>query len=277
MENIKNNFKLILDGNELFIQYIVDIIRWNTDISNYNNMIDNDIINFCENNIDNVNVVYILSQLYINGNIMESADIKKAQKILNEASGNKSSDTIINLGLASLYNRYVISDSSLSLNDIDKAINLYLKCIENNSLVAMANLAYIYTHSKPHKNYKNAFELYKKSAYGKYVHAEFQLGIMYNNGYGVKKDNDKAIYMYMKAFHNKYNCLYACDIRYHINLIITAEMFSNKWKECEELKKKLKEKDEYIIHLESKPPNEKGLIYEEAELHFESQIDLLKN
>lgn len=49
------------------------------------------------------------------------------------------------------------------------------------------------------KDYANALEWYQKAAEGGHSFAQFRLGYMYSNGYGVKQDYKKAIGWYLKS------------------------------------------------------------------------------
>lgn len=281
MINIKDNLKLILEGDELFINYVIEMIRHN--FHNYVKIkvIDNNLIEFCQNNKDNVNVKYIIANMYMYGyNVIK--DKNKGFELLND--NKDENNKFIYFGLAEFYNpnssyNYKYTGGKLSnekIENIKKAIFRYNKSIEKDCLIAMYTLALIYhldyNAYEIEKNYELAFELYKKSADREYVGGEISLGNMYYYGYGCVKDIDEAFFWYTRSWYNKYNHYEKEDIcdsfKYYI--YNNPEIIFNKWMECEELKK-------YIIHLESKPPSEKGKIYEEAETHFESQINLLKN
>ena len=48
-------------------------------------------------------------------------------------------------------------------------------------------------------NYKQAEELFKKACDGGYAKGCSNLGVMYDNGYGVKQDSFKAVELWTKA------------------------------------------------------------------------------
>ncbi|PKK65907.1 kinase-like protein [Rhizophagus irregularis] len=81
--------------------------------------------------------------------------------------------------------------------DLKKAFHWYEKSANNGNIVAIYDLALMC--KDINKDYDRAFELFKKSAEGKYSHGIMMLGRCYDNGIGTKIDKQKANELYQRA------------------------------------------------------------------------------
>ena len=81
-----------------------------------------------------------------------------------------------------------------------KAVEWYLKAVENDNEEAMRSLGFLYEmgNGVP-KDDKKAFELYKKSAERGSAIAQLSLAYCYLDGIGIQKNNTQAIYWATKA------------------------------------------------------------------------------
>ena len=65
---------------------------------------------------------------------------------------------------------------------------------------AQCNLGVCYQYGTGvEKDEQKAVEWYKKAAEQRYANAQYSLGVCYNNGTGVEKDEQKAVEWYKKA------------------------------------------------------------------------------
>jgi tetratricopeptide (TPR) repeat protein len=83
-----------------------------------------------------------------------------------------------------------------------QAMFWYEKAAEQGIAAAQTNLGTCYARMK---DYTQAVDWYRKAAEQGDVEAQFKLGISYEDGYGVKKDGNTALYWYEKALNNKEN------------------------------------------------------------------------
>ncbi len=81
-----------------------------------------------------------------------------------------------------------------------KAAEFFQKAAEQGNASAQYNLGVMYDNGQGvKKDYKKAIELYKKAAEQGNASAQSNLGVMYYYGRGVKKDKIKAYQLMMKA------------------------------------------------------------------------------
>ncbi len=81
-----------------------------------------------------------------------------------------------------------------------QALKVFKSLAEQNHAEAQFNLGAMYQNGFGiEQDIKNAIAWYKKSAGNNYVEAMFNLGSIYQNGIGVNKSPDKAIFWYEKA------------------------------------------------------------------------------
>ena len=81
------------------------------------------------------------------------------------------------------------------------------KSKEEDSLIANMDSATVFERCKLYyssENYNDAFKYCKKSAEEGIKEAQFNLGVMYDNGQGVKQDYFKAVEWYQKAAEQGY-------------------------------------------------------------------------
>jgi TPR repeat protein len=84
--------------------------------------------------------------------------------------------------------------------DSKKALYWYEKAANNGNMMAMHNLGLCYINGNGvEKDYNKAFELYKKSAEGGYSSGITMLGYCYSNGIGTKINKQKAFELYQNA------------------------------------------------------------------------------
>lgn len=84
--------------------------------------------------------------------------------------------------------------------DLNKTISFYEKAIELNNPVAMNELGMMYQNGKGVKaSIEKAFELYEKGANLECFEAMNNLGFMYENGFGCEKNYEKAFELYNKS------------------------------------------------------------------------------
>ena len=84
--------------------------------------------------------------------------------------------------------------------DYKYAFYLWTKSAEQGNADAQYNLGVMYYHGQGVKqDEKKAFYLWTKSAEQGHADAQYNLGIMYENGDGVKKDLKQAFIFYFKA------------------------------------------------------------------------------
>lgn len=87
--------------------------------------------------------------------------------------------------------------------NINTAISFYEKAVNKNLCHAIYDLAEIYRNQQ---NYQKAYELHMMAFEQGYAHSINAIGIMYNNGIYVQKDNNKAIELYLKAIEKDFPC-----------------------------------------------------------------------
>jgi TPR repeat protein len=92
-----------------------------------------------------------------------------------------------------------IKSSTLPAND-QKSEYWYQKSAKNNNPKALTELGKIYANNK--KDYYQSFKYLERAAMQNYAPAQAKLGILYEWGYGVEKDINKAISLYTKASEN---------------------------------------------------------------------------
>ncbi len=85
--------------------------------------------------------------------------------------------------------------------DLKKSKQLYIKAADNQHPAAIENLAYV---NRAEKNYKEAFELYKKCMEINRYSCHKGMADMYRYGYHVPKDTIKALELYRTAAENDY-------------------------------------------------------------------------
>jgi TPR repeat protein len=99
--------------------------------------------------------------------------------------------------IKAFYNLGVLYESGIGLlANENKAIELYKKASEMNHSGAMNNLAGTYLKQK---KYAQALALYNQGAKLKNTLCYCNLGILYENGYGIPKNSSKAFYWYQLA------------------------------------------------------------------------------
>ena len=82
--------------------------------------------------------------------------------------------------------------------NIDKAIAVCSESVKKNP----DNIRNIYELGRAYhkkKEYEKAVEFYQKAADKGYTNAQYNLGVMYDNGWGVRQDYIKAVELYQKA------------------------------------------------------------------------------
>ena len=84
--------------------------------------------------------------------------------------------------------------------DIDKAISLWLKAAKQGYADSQNNLGYVYRTIKHY--YSEALKWYRLAADQNNAEAQYDLGIMYENGQGVKRDTLEAVRFYRMAAGN---------------------------------------------------------------------------
>jgi TPR repeat protein len=260
---IKIDFDLILNGDDLMIDYIKNIIEWSYLVNKKD--INQNIIKFCETNIDNLNVKYIMSKIYETGHGV-SKDRNKCFELLTECANNNNK-----FGQFGLGEFYQCGESRNFKNRDEQVLYWHTKSHNNGCILATISLAYIYMFKKDSMDkyiyHNEAFELCKSVSDSEYIWAEICMADIYRLGISVKENGKEAMKWYMKAYNNKYNFHFKENI---IGSIYeTVNKFKNliidKWNECDE-------KDKYILHLETKPPEYGGVLYEKAKEDFENLI-----
>ncbi len=123
-------------------------------------------------------------------------DFKRIREIHKQAAKEKDAIAQYHLGWIYEYGAGVLRDGV-------KAVEWYTKAAEQGHKIAQFRLAWIYERGKKYifeikRDYKKAVEWYKKSA-GHYLRANYKLGVMYENGYGVDQNYKKAAEYYFKA------------------------------------------------------------------------------
>jgi len=123
-------------------------------------------------------------------------DFKRIREIHKQAAKEKDAIAQYHLGWIYEYGAGVLRDGV-------KAVEWYTKAAEQGHKIAQFRLAWIYERGKKYifeikRDYKKAVEWYKKAA-KHYLRANYKLGVMYENGYGVDQDYKKAAEYYFKA------------------------------------------------------------------------------
>ena len=86
-----------------------------------------------------------------------------------------------------------------------QAIEWYTKSANQGLAEAQYNLGVMYYNGQGVKrDYPKAFELFTKSANQGYAKAEYNLGVMYYNGHGIKQDYQKAFEWFTKSANQGY-------------------------------------------------------------------------
>ncbi len=95
----------------------------------------------------------------------------------------------------------------LSVEVNSQTINIanIFKEADSGSAKAQLQLGIYYQYDLRVPDYENAFQWYKKSALQNNKIAQYQLGVLYDNGFGVPKDNFLALAWYSVAKHNNGN------------------------------------------------------------------------
>ncbi|MCF6293413.1 MAG: sel1 repeat family protein [Robiginitomaculum sp.] len=84
--------------------------------------------------------------------------------------------------------------------DFEQALNIFSQLAEDDNAVAQFNLGVMYDNGQGvRQSNKKAFSLVEKSAELGFSEAQFNLGLFYINRIGVRKFKQKAIYWYKKA------------------------------------------------------------------------------
>ena len=100
---------------------------------------------------------------------------------------------------------------SYNKRDYQTAFKLFLPLAEQGYVAAQYNLGVMYSSGKGVKqNYAEAVKWYRKSAEQSDADAQAYLGVMYSNGEGVKRNPSKAKEWFRKACENGYQK--ACDV-----------------------------------------------------------------
>jgi TPR repeat protein len=95
-----------------------------------------------------------------------------------------------------------LSDESYFSVNCSRYLELWRTEAQHNNAIAQALLASCYFFVK--KDYTQAFSWYLKSANQNHAEAQYSLGVMYKNGYGVTQDYKEAINWYSKAANQGY-------------------------------------------------------------------------
>ena len=89
---------------------------------------------------------------------------------------------------------------SYNKRDYQTAFKLFLPLAEQGYVAAQYNLGIMYSSGKGVKqNYAEAVKWYRKAAEQSDADAQAYLGVMYSNGEGVKQDDVEAVKWYLKA------------------------------------------------------------------------------
>ena len=100
---------------------------------------------------------------------------------------------------------------SYNKRDYQTAFKLFLPLAEQGYVAAQYNLGVMYSSGKGVKqNYAEAVKWYRKAAEQSDADAQAYLGVMYSNGEGVKRNPSKAKEWFRKACENSYQK--ACDV-----------------------------------------------------------------
>jgi TPR repeat protein len=121
-------------------------------------------------------------------------DPEEALKWLKKSAMQGNVDAQSYLGYA--YDRIPIFD-----HDENESLKWFLKAAEQGDYQSIAAVADKFFEKK---NYTEAFKWYRKSAEQGSIYNQYQLGYMYENGYGVSKNKDEALKWYRKAAEEGY-------------------------------------------------------------------------
>ncbi|KAH0803957.1 tetratricopeptide repeat protein [Histomonas meleagridis] len=158
---------------------------------------------------ENPQIYMDLGNLFLRGEGIEH-DINKAVEYFQ-----KGSDAGINDASFNLAQIYHIGLGGNPI-DIPKAVNLYEKCVLNDDLTAMFNLAMIYIvgNGVP-KNIPRGIELLETSAQKGFAHSIYNLALQYLSGENVPYDCQKAIELLETGSEKGYfNCTIRLAILY---------------------------------------------------------------
>jgi len=113
--------------------------------------------------------------------------------------------------------------------DIELAIHWYKKAANQDSAEALINLGFIYCYGAENVsiNTTKALKYYLKGAELGHPEAQFQLGLMYDNGLGVEPNYDKAYELYKKAADQGHG-----GALNNINYLITIKKYSPQDQNC---------------------------------------------
>lgn len=110
-----------------------------------------------------------------------------------------------------------------------KAYELWLPLAEQGLVVAQYNLGVMYENGQGVKqDYQQAAKWYQKAAEQGIAEAQYNLGLMYYNGQGVKQDNVQAFNWWEKALANGDE-----GIKEKISENLSALQFAH-WKACQQ-------------------------------------------
>ena len=103
----------------------------------------------------------------------------------------------------SVYEMMSKANAAFEAKDYATALPLYEKAAEQGDATAQFNLGIMYENGKGiAQDYSRACDWYEKAAEQGDAYAQNNLGIMYENGDGVAQDYDKAREWYEKAAEN---------------------------------------------------------------------------